>query len=194
MRIPPPVIAAMAIAATMVGVSAAGCSTGSKPSTPPQGATTTKRPAISDYTTLLIKAGDIKAPDAFTAGPATKDPNGQQGATVTFTDADHSHSIVDTIAILPDIEAAASALDSAKATHRETLQAKSLRVEVGVGGVTVTGLSPDHSKGVTMLLFTEGKALVTMEFDGPSFALAPQEFVTDVGQKQDEVIKQALGS
>ena len=60
--------------------------------------------------------------------------------------------------------------------------------------MTVTGLSPDHSKGVTVLLFTEGKALVTIEFDGPSFALAPQEFVTDVGQKQDEVIKQALGS
>ena len=194
MRISPPVIAAMAVAATLVGVSAAGCSSASKPSTPAPGATTTTRPAISDYTTLLIKAGDIKAPDAFTAGPATKDPNGQQGATVTFNDADHSHSIIDTITILPDIEAAASALDSAKATRRETLQAKSLRVEVGVGGVTVTGLSPDHSKGVTVLLFTEGKALVTMEFDGPSFALAPQEFVTDVGQKQDEVIKKALGS
>lgn len=192
MRIPPLVIAA--VAATLVGVSAAGCSSASKPSTPPPGATTTSRPAISDYTTLLIKAGDIKAPDAFTAGPTTKDPNGQQGATVTFTDADHSHSIIDTITILPDIEAAASALDSAKSTQRETLQAKSLRVEVGVGGVTVTGLSPDHSKGVTVLLFTEGKALVTMEFDGPSFALAPQEFVTDVGQKQDDVIKQALGS
>lgn len=194
MRIQPPVVAAMAIAATLVGVSAAGCSSESKQSTPSSGATTTTRPAISDYTTLLIKAGDIKAPDAFTAGPATKDPNGQQGATVTFTDADHSHSIIDTIAILPDIDAAASALDSAKGTHREALQAKSLRVEVGVGGVTVTGLSPDHSKGVTVLLFTEGKALVTMEFDGPSFALAPQEFVTDVGQKQDQVIKQALGS
>jgi hypothetical protein len=193
MRIPPPVIAAMAIAATLVGASAAGCSSESKPSTPSPGSTTS-RPAISDYTTLLIKAGDIKAPDAFTAGPATKDPNGQQGATVTFTDADHSHTIIDTIAILPDIEAAASALDSAKATRREALQAKSLRVEVGVGGVTVTGLSPDHSQGVTVLLFTEGKALVTIEFDGPSFALAPQEFVTDVGQKQDEVIKQALGS
>jgi len=142
----------------------------------------------------LIKASDIHAPDAFTAGPATKDPNGQQGATITFDDADHSHSIIDTIQILPDIEAAASALDSAKSTHRETLLAKSLRVEVGVGGATVTGQSPDHSKGVTVLMFTEGKALVTMEFDGPSYALAPPEFVSEVGQKQDELIKKALGS
>ena len=62
-----------------------------------------------------------------------------------------------------------------------------------MGGSTVSGLSPDHSKGVTVLLFTEGKAMVTLRFEGPSFALAPQEFVTDVGQKQDEAIKKGLG-
>ena len=70
--------------------------------------------------------------------------------------------------------------------HRDSLLAKPLGAEVGVGGVTISGLSPDHSKGVTVLLFTEGKAMVTLEFDGPSFALAPQEFVTEVGQKQDD--------
>jgi hypothetical protein len=194
MRIPPPVIATTATVATLVGALTVGCGNDSKSPTPSSGSPTTTHAAISDYTTLLIKAGDINAPDPFTAGPPTKDPNGQQGATVTFGDADHSHSIIDTIAILPDIEAAASALDSAKATQRENLHAKSLRVEVGVGGVTVTGQSPDHSKGITVLLFTEGKAMVTIEFDGPSFTLAPQEFVTDVGQKQDEKIKKALGS
>lgn len=193
MRIPLTVMAATAIAA-LVGVSAVGCGNDSKSSTPASGSSAaTPHPAVSDYTTLLIKAGDIKAPDAFTAGPAAKNPNGQQGATVTFTDSDHSHSIIDTIQVLPDIEAAASGLESAKATHRETLQAKSMRAEVGVGGSTVSGLSPDHSKGVTVLLFTENKALVTLEFDGPSYALAPPEFITDVGQKQDELIKKALG-
>lgn len=193
MRIRPPVIAATAIAATLVGVSAVGCGSDSKPSTTSPASATSSHPAISDYTTLLIKADDIHAPDPFTAGPATKDPNGKPGAAITFTDADHSHSIIDTIEILPDTEAAAMALDSAKASHREALRAKSLRVEVGKGGATVTGQSPDHSKGVTVLVFTQGKALVTMEFDGPSFALAPPEFVTEVGQKQDEVIKNALG-
>ena len=71
---------------TLAGVSAAGCSSHSKSSTPTSGAATTTHPPISDYTKLLIKASDIKAPDAFTAGPATKDPNGQLGATTTFTD------------------------------------------------------------------------------------------------------------
>jgi hypothetical protein len=191
MRFPLTVIATAAITATLVGVSA--CGSDSKSSNPSSGSSTATRPAISDYTTLLIKAGDIKAPDPFTAGPAAKDPNGQQGATVTFTDQDHSHAIIDTIQILPDIQAAANALESAKATHRETLQAKSLNAEVGVGGSTVSGLSSDHSKGVTVLLFTEGKAMVTLRFEGPSFALAPPEFVTDVGQKQDEAIKKGLG-
>ncbi len=192
-RIPPRAIAPMVIAATLIA-SAVGCSNDSTSTKAPSGSATTPRPPVSDYTTLLIKASDIKAPDAFTAGPATKDPNGQQGASVTFTDSDHSHSIIDTIQILPDVEAAASALDSAKASRRETLHAKSLRVEVGVGGATVTGQSEDHSKGVTVLLFTENKALVTIEFDGPSYALAPPEFVADVGQKQDELVKNALGS
>ena len=192
MRIPLTAVTATAIAATLVGVSA--CGNGSKSSAPSSPSSTTTHPAMSDYTTLLIKAGDIKAPDAFTAGPATKNPNGQQGATITFTDQDHSHAIIDTIQVLPDIQAAANALESAKATHRETLLAKSLNAEVGVGGSTIMGLSPDHSKSVTVLVFTEGKAMVTLEFDGPSFALAPPEFVTDVGQKQDEAIKKGLGS
>jgi hypothetical protein len=193
MRIPPPLIGTTAIMATLVGGVAVGCSSESK-SPPPSGSATAAHPAVSDYTTLLIKAGDINAPDAFTAGPAIKDPNGKTGATVTFTDSDHSHSIIDTIEILPDVAAAAGALDSAKSSHRETLLAKSLRAEVGTGGVTVTGQSPDHSKGVTVLMFTEGKALVTIEFDGPTFVLAPPEFVTEVGQKQDDIIKKALGS
>jgi hypothetical protein len=43
------------------------------------------------------------------------------------------------------------------------------------------------------LLFTEGKAFVTLEFDGPVYALAPADFVTEVGQKQDAAIKKGLG-
>ena len=90
-------------------------------------------------------------------------------------------------------QAAASALDSAKGVHREALRTKALNAEVGVGGVTIEGLSEDRSKGVTVLLFTEGKAFVTLEFDGPPEMLAPFDFVTEVGQKQDEAIKKGLG-
>ena len=46
---------------------------------------------------------------------------------------------------------------------------------------------------MTILLFTEGKAFVTLEFDGPPDMLAPPDFVTDVGQKQDAAVKKGLG-
>jgi hypothetical protein len=193
MRISHPVIAGVIAATTLAGVAVAGCSSHSKSSTPAPGSATTTRAQVSDYTTLLIKASDINAPETFTASPAVKNPNGQQGATTTFSDQDHSHTIIDTIQVLPDPAAAANALDSARAVQHETLQAKPMSVDVGVDGTTITGASPDRSKGVTVLLFTQGKAFVTLEFDGPSFALAPPEFITDVGQKQDAAIKKAFG-
>ncbi len=172
----------------------AGCSSHSKSSTPTSGsATSTHAIQPGDYTSLLIKASDIGAPEPFTAGPAVKNPNGQQGATITFTDQDHSHTIIDTIQITLDPAAAANALDSAKAVQHEALLAKPMSADVGVDGATISGTSPDHSKGMTVLLFTEGKAFVTIEFDGPSYALAPSDFVLDVGHKQDDAIKKGLG-
>ena len=193
MRLPPMVLVGVVTVTTLAAASAVGCSSHSTSSTPTSGSATTTHAPISDYTTLLIKASDIKAPDAFTAGPPTKDPKGQLGATTTFTDQDHSHTIIDTIQILLNPEAAANALDSAKSLQRESLLSKAMSIDVGVDGATISGLSEDHSKGVTVLLFTEGKAMVTLEFDGPSYALAPHDFVTDVGQKQDELIKKGLG-
>ncbi|HXY66267.1 MAG TPA: hypothetical protein VEI45_18380 [Mycobacterium sp.] len=195
MRISRPVIAGVIVASTLTGVAAAGCSSHSKSSTPPSGSTTSTHAAQpGDYTSLLIKASDIGAPEPFTASPPVKNPNGQQGATITFSDQDHSHTIIDTIQITLDPAAAANALDSAKAVQHEALLAKPLSADVGVDGATISGTSPDHSKGVTVLLFTEGKAFVTLEFDGPSFALAPSDFVLDVGHKQDDAIKKGLGS
>jgi hypothetical protein len=194
MRISHPVIAAVITTCTLTAASVAGCSSHSKSSTPPSGSTTTTHVQLDDYTKLLIKASDINAPDAFTASPPVKNPNGQQGATTTFTDQDHSHTIIDTIVVSLDPAAAASELDSAKGMHHETLLAKPMSAEVGVDGTTISGTSPDHTKGVTVLLFTEGKAFVTLEFDGPTYALAPSDFVLDVGHKQDEAIKKGLGS
>ena len=196
MRISHTVIAGVIAASMLAGVTLVGCSSHSTSSTPTSGSvttTTTTHAQLSDYTTLLIKASDINAPEPFTASPAVKNPNGQQGATTTFSDQDHSHAIIDTIQVLPDPAAAANALDSARAMQHETLQAKPMSVDVGVDGTTITGTSPDRSKGVTVLLFTEGKAFVSLEFDGPSYALAPPEFIHEVGEKQDAAVKKGLG-
>jgi hypothetical protein len=148
--------------------------------------------AQSDYTGLLIKASDIDAPENFTATPPINNPNGQPGVTTTFSNPDHTHVIVDSIQVLPDAAAAVGALESAKATTDGYVHGVPEPIAVGAGGTTISGPSPDGSKGVTVLMFTQGKAFVELEFDGPPNALVPPDFVTDVGQKQDAAIKKGL--
>ena len=158
----------------------------------------------SDYTGLLIQATDIDAPIPFTAGPPTNNPNGQQGAEITFSTQPHPADengitvkevhIRDTIQVLPDPAAATSALNSAKTGQGVVKDPKTDSANVGTGGTTLSGTSPDGSKGLTVLMFTEGRGFVTLEFVGAADTPPPPpEFVTDVGQKQDAMVKKGLG-
>jgi hypothetical protein len=204
MRISVMAVAGMVGASALVGVTVAGCNSNSKSSTASSGsaASTTTSGSSSasssaqaqpaDYTGLLIKATDINAPEIFTASPPIQNPNGNAGVATTFSNPDGSHLIGDTILILPDPSAAASALDSAKAALGGSVSGTPGPADVGTGGTTVSGNSPDGSKSVTVLLFTEGRAFTTLEFDGPPNAAVPPDFVTDVGQKQVTAIKSGL--
>jgi hypothetical protein len=182
---------------TLAGV-LIGCGSGAKsPPTTSRSVTSvatshSSATAQSDYTGLLIKASDIDAPENFTATPPINNPNGQPGVTSTFSNPDHTHVIVDSIQVLPDAAAAVGALESAKATTDGYVHGVPEPIAVGAGGTTISGPSPDGSKGVTVLMFTQGKAFVELEFDGPPKALVPPDFVTDVGQKQDAAIKKGL--
>jgi len=206
MRTSQTVIAGLA-AATALAVSLAGC--GSKQTSSPTksgSATSTTSAASSaptssaapaqpnDYTNLLIQATDINAPVTFTASPPAQNPNGRPGIATTFSTDDGSHSIKDTIQVLADPGAATDALNAAKDAQGAAIKAPAPNpFNVGTGGTTLFGKSPDGSKGVLVLLFTEGNAFVTLEFDGPVDAQPPTEFVTDVGQKQDAAVKKGLG-
>jgi hypothetical protein len=200
MRVSRTVIAGLAVA-TALTVSVAGC--GSKPasSTSKSGSsssatkTSGSAPAQpSDYSGLLIQATDIDAPIQFTRGPVTNNPNGQPGVATTFSTDDGSHVIKDTIQVLADPAAATNALNAAKGAQGTAVKnPKPGSLNVGTDGTTLTGNTPDNSKGVLILLFTEGKAFVTLEFDGPVDSLPPPDFVTDVGQKQAAAVKKGLG-
>lgn len=202
MRVSVMAVAGLVAASAVAGVTVAGCNSSSKPSAAPSGsaastassssASSSAQPKPADYTALLIKATDINAPEAFTAGPPMQNPNGNAGVAATFSNADGSHVIGDTILILPDPSAAASALDSAKAALGSSVNGTPGPADIGTGGTTVSGNSPDGSKSVTVLLFTAGRAFTTLEFDGPPDAAAPPDFVTDVGQKQVTAIKNGL--
>ncbi len=205
MRISQTMVSGLA-ALAMLAVSVAGC--GSKPtsSTSTSGsatsatssrssAPTSSAPAQpSDYARLLIQATDINAPETFNASPPTNNPNGQPGVATTFSTQDSSHVIRDTIQVLADPAAATTALNSAKAGQGNTIKdPQTGSSNVGTDGTTLSGNSPDGSKGVTILLFTEGRAFVTLEFDGPPGMLPPPDFVLDTGQKQDAAVKKGLG-
>jgi hypothetical protein len=192
----------------LVGSSAIGCGGGStsssttsqpttfKPATSnatsSSAASTSAIASPSDNTRLLIKASDINAPETFTATPPVNNPNGQPGATTTFSNPGRTHVIVDSIQLLPNPPAATRALESAKAAHDGYVHGALEPIAIGTGGATISGPSPDGAKGVTVLLFTEGQAFVELEFDGPPDALVPPDFVTDVGQKQDAALKNGL--
>jgi hypothetical protein len=67
-------------------------------------------------------------------------------------------------------------------------------VSLGNGGTMVSGASRDKSKAVTVLLFTEGKAFVTLEFDGPPDEAVPPDYAVGVADEQDAAIKKNLHS
>jgi hypothetical protein len=205
MRISQTMVSGLA-AVAMLAVSVAGCGSKPTPSTSTSGsatsatssgssaATSSASAQPSDYARLLIQASDINAPEPFNASPPTNNPNGQPGVATTFSTQDGSHVIRDTIQVLADPAAATNALNSAKAGQGNTIKdPQTDSSNVGTGGTTLSGNSPDGSKGVTILLFTEGRALVTLEFEGPPGMLPPPDFVLDTGQKQDAAVKKGLG-
>ena len=126
--------------------------------------------------------------------PPVNNPNGQPGVATTFSTQDGSHAIKDTIQVLADPAAATDALNAAKGGQANAIKnPQTGSANVGAGATTLSGNSPDKSKGVMILLFTEGKAFVTLEFDGPTDSLPPQDFFNNVAQKQDAAIKKGLG-
>ncbi|MEI7714809.1 MAG: hypothetical protein WCI78_01790 [Mycobacterium sp.] len=170
-------------------------SSGTATSTPGAAAAPSTSAQPGDYAGLLIQVGDIDAPIPFTAGAPTANPSGQPGVATTFSNDDGSHVIKDTILVLADPSAATDALNAAKGGQADVVKnPTSQPATIGAGGTTLSGNSPDGSKGVTVLLFTEGRAFVTLEFDGPKDMLAPPDFVTGIGQKQDAAIKSGLGT
>ncbi|WAJ42580.1 hypothetical protein OK015_14930 [Mycobacterium sp. Aquia_216] len=208
MRLSRPVVAGIATA-TVLALSATGCGGNHKPSpttsgsasssskssaAPPSSAAPTAPAQPNEYTGWLIQATDIDAPVPFTGTPPTNDPNGQPGAATTFNTQDNSHVIKDTIQVLPDPGAATNALNAAKSGQGGAIKHPATdAVKIGTDGTVVSGNSLDNQKGIAVLLFTEGKAFVTLEFDGPPDTLPPQDFVNDVGQKQDAAVKKGLG-
>jgi hypothetical protein len=204
MKIPLIALAGLTATSMVVGVSVVGCASNKSSTTTSSGSATASgsnsasssasSAAAADYTGLLIKASDIALPgDTFTAQPPIQNPNGQPGVAQIFSNQNDTRHIGDTILILPDADQAVSELDLEKAALGNMVTGGTpVPAVVGTAGTMVSGTAADGSKAVTVLLFTEGKAFVNLEFDSPPNDPVPPQFVTDVGQKQDTAIKNGL--
>ena len=206
MKIPMIALAGLAATSMVVGVSVVGCAGNKSSTTSSSGSATSagsnsatsssSSAAAADYTALLIKASDITLPgDTFTGQPPIQNPNGQPGVAQIFSNQNDTRHVGDTILILPDPDQAVSELDEEKAALGDMVKGGTpAPAAVGTGGTMVSGTAPEGSKAVTVLLFTEGKAFVNLEFDSPPNDPVPPQFVTDVCQKHDTAIKNGLHS
>ncbi|MGB8390662.1 hypothetical protein [Mycobacterium sp.] len=198
-------LASWAVATVAMVTATTGCGSGNKaaspsPSAPSSsaGAASTASSAVTgppsgkptDYGALLIKPGDIGT-DFAAPQPPVLNPNNAAGVAQLFANADNSRRIWDTILILSDPAAAAAELDNTKNSAGK-VSGTWQPVDVGSNGTMISGISADNSQPVTVLLFTEGKALVNLEFDSaPNNPIDPA-VATDIGRKQDAAIKNGL--
>jgi hypothetical protein len=191
-------IAAWAAATLVVGAVTTGCGGGNKASSPSSSAAAASSAASgtaapSDYSALLIKASDIGG-DLNTPQPPVLNPNGAAGVAQLFAYSDNSRRIGDTILIVADPATAAAGVENTKTNYGGKVNGTWQPVDVGSNGAMISGTSPDNSQAVTVLLFTEGKALVNMEFDSASNDPIDADVAKDIGRKQDAAIKKGLPS
>jgi hypothetical protein len=179
-------------AAIIVGAISSGCGDAKAPAPSSSAASPSSQP--SGYSALLMKPSDIGG-DFNASQPPVQNPNGTAGVEVLFANPDNSRRIGDTISITADPAAATAALDGAKNSYAGQI-AGGIWQPAGVGsnGSMISGTSPDKSQAVTVLLFTEGKALAKLEFAGAANDPIDPGVATDIGRKQDAAIKNGLPS
>lgn len=178
------------VAAAVVGAIATGCGDDAK--APTSSAASSSSPPTG-YAALLIKPTDIGG-DFNASQPPVQNPNGAVGVEVVFANPDNSRRIGDTISIAADPGSAAAALDNAKRGYAGRFTGSWQPADVGSSGSMISGTSPDKSQSVTVLLFTEGKALVKLEFAGAANDPIDPGVATDIGRKQDAAIKNGMPS
>jgi hypothetical protein len=148
----------------------------------------------SDYRRLLIEPGDINnGTDTFATRSSTTNPGGSDGVAALLVNQHDTRAIGDTILILPDSAAATTTLDTTVSSLGTIITGGSPQPSpVGTGGTVVSGTSPDGSKAVTVLLFTEGRAVVRLEFGSAPGDPMPPQVVTDVGKQQQIAVRTGL--
>ena len=191
-----------AAAALMISLAACAPSDAPVPSTTaglpnPAAAPTTSAPPAAqptDYRRLLLNADDVSdAEDTFHERSRDAQPNGQDGASAFFVNDQDTRAISATVLVYPDAAAATATLKQAAATL-PTLVAGGTPAPLAVGtdGVVVSGEYPNEAKAVTLVFFTQGDALVRLEFQSATGDATTPQFVTNVAKMQQIALRVGL--
>ena len=158
--------------------------------TPPPSATSTAAAAEGDYSGLLIKPSDI-GPDVTANGAPAANPGGITGTGQVFETADRRDIII-SIAVLPDPAAAAAMIQPMKDTIADKVNGEQKPVDVGSNGFMVEGPAKKKSMEVSEVVFTQGRALVDLEYDSAPGNPAPSDAVLEVARKQAAAVAAGL--
>jgi hypothetical protein len=159
-----------------------------------QGAPTDDKKVI-DYSALLLQPADLSdVEDTFSEQSSTPSgPDGLPGASALFVNQDDTRAISDTIVIYPDAQTAATTLRAALPTIGTTVTGATPRpAPVGADGTIAVGMSKDGNKAATLLLFTEGPALVRLEFQSAPGDVTTDDFVINIGKMQQIALRTGL--
>jgi hypothetical protein len=199
---------ATTIGAAVLAIGVSGCTpTDAPPATSPTGLPTSvsstpssapkeNSAAVIDYSRLLIEPADINSEfDTFVNRSTVPNRRGGKGVSALFVNEADTRAIGVTITVLPDPAAAKAALDtSLHAIGGSVAGGQPVPSTVGTDGTVVAGTSIDGAKEVTALLFTEGPAVVRMEFQSAPGDPTPLDVVNDIGIKQAIALRAGLPS
>jgi hypothetical protein len=148
-----------------------------------------------DYSDLLLEPADLSDnEDTFTKQSSTPSgPDGLPGASALFVNQHDTRAITDTVVIYPDSDTAARTLRDALPTIDTVVNGATPRpAPVGKDGTMAVGMSTDGAKAATLLLFTEGPALVRLEFQSAPGDVTTDRFVIDIGKMQQIALRHGL--
>jgi hypothetical protein len=143
-----------------------------------------------DFSTLLIPASDL-GPNVTASGP-TALPDNTPGVQQIYTSPDSDRRIVDMIFVFPDVATADSNFESNSATTNEVVIGTPKPAQVGDKGTVVAGKSPDGTKEVTLVMFSDGKTLVHMTFESALGDVADADTVLSIAQQQADAVTKGL--
>ncbi|ANW63450.1 hypothetical protein BCA37_07440 [Mycobacterium sp. djl-10] len=146
-----------------------------------------------DYAGLAVDPNIISDSTAYVAAPPVLNPGGQPGVERTFAHRDDSRRIIDTVIVSTDPMAASGAMQSMQVDLPALVAAPTTEpVEVGENGTVSSGMSPDGTQSVSVLLFTRGGTATEVEFLGAVDDPVPMDLVVQYGRQQDQAIRQQL--